>query len=120
MKRLLIIAALVLASTSAFAEDMNASITVGRVTVSGGRATVPIIVTNNIDAALGYVGIECGFLRGDELVTSARGVTGNIPPHGHGYIDVVSTSIEQRATPDRADCRVVAANRRTSNSHYND
>jgi hypothetical protein len=86
----------------------NVQLTPGQFTVEGGWATQMLAAKNN-GGPLGYVMVECAFLRGSHLLTTSPGLSTNIGAGQTAYIKVVAEDAARAAGADHTDCRIVSA-----------
>jgi hypothetical protein len=104
MNKFMIVAATCLISSAALAGEVR--ITLGQFQPGSSypdEATQFVTVSNGTDSTVN-VEVECGFLRGPQLVGTADRWAINIP-HGQNSHQELPTDVQGPA-PDRAECRI--------------
>jgi hypothetical protein len=105
MKRALLTAtAAICIATSAAAADDIVELIKGRFAAgSGTYAHQAVAVINHSATMLQYIEVECGFLRGNDLIATGSGVIENVRPGQTAYKEVLGRDGQGA---DRADCRI--------------
>jgi hypothetical protein len=86
------------------AEDVV--LTPGKFTTDGKIATQLLTAKNNGSEAITILAVECGFLKGAELVSTGKGSSLNVDTGQTAYLKVTT---DDGAGADHVDCRVVGA-----------
>lgn len=102
MKRVL--SALGLAMLTVTAKAASVDIARGQLADTPPFSSQPLAITNNTDAEIEMLQVECGFFRGSALLATGVAVAQHILPHQTAYVSVVATHAKGS---DKVDCRVV-------------
>jgi len=108
MKKFLIAAAMIVASTAAHADTLiykaagiELEMKKGDVTNDGGRAEQLITITNHSTVAIRYLTVECGFFHDDLLIGTGMDMPTGIEPNQNVYVKIASWVL----SANRTDCR---------------
>jgi hypothetical protein len=100
-------AAILIASVAPVMAGDDVTLTLGALTSDGHSVTQLVSVKNNAGEPILNLAVECGFLRGTELLATGRGFALNVQTDQTAYLSVAP---DQRGVgADHADCRVVIA-----------
>jgi hypothetical protein len=105
MRRILTTAFLIGLAAPAVAGPNDVTLTPGKFTTEGKSAT-QLITAKNSGGPIFDLVVECGFLKGAELVTTEREASLNV---GAGQTVYMKVTANNAPGADRADCRVFAA-----------